>query len=155
MTDPFDALTSFQQVLLDGEINLQACELDPELFVHLDRPTDVPRFTYVRLDRQTVTALAIIVPIEPMHGLPCFHVGVAVPEAHRGKGYATSVISAAIEELRHGLARNKIPSFYIEAIVSVDNEPSKRVAASTISTTPVPVTDQFSGLPALHYLRKR
>lgn len=154
MTDPFDALTSFQQALLDGEISLRTCELDPKLFVHLDRPTDVPRFTYVRLDRQTVTALAIIVPIEPMHGLPCFHLGVAVPEAHRGKGYAKSVVLAAIAELRHGLARNKTPSFYVEAIVSVDNEPSKRVAASTISATPSAVTDEFSGLPALHYVRK-
>src|ERR1700688_154579 len=91
MTDPFDALTSFQQALLNGEISLRAGELDPDLFLHVDHPTgSVPRFTYVRLDRQSVTALAIMVPVEPMHGLPCFHAGVAVPEAHRGKGYAKS-----------------------------------------------------------------
>ena len=154
MTDPFDALTSFQQALLDGEVSLQAGELDPDLFLHVDHPAGVPRFTYVRLDRQTVTALAIMVTTEPMNGLPCFQAGVAVPEAYRRKGHAKSVVAAAIAELRHGLSRNKISSFYVEAIVSIDNEPSKRVAESAISATPVAVTDVFSGLPALHYVRK-
>jgi len=154
MTDPFDALTSFQQAVLDGEISLQAGELDPDLFLHVDYPTGAPRLTYVRLDRQTVTALAIMVQTDPMHGLPCFQAGVAVPEAYRCKGRAKSVLAAAIAELRHGLSRNKISSFYVEAIVSIDNEPSKRVAESTISATPVAVTDEVSGLPALHYVRK-
>jgi len=89
-----------------------------------------------------------------MHGLPCFQVGVAVPEAYRGKGHAKSIVAAAIAELRHGLSRNKISSFYVEAIVSIDNEPSKRVAEATTSATPVAVTDEVSGLPALHYVRK-
>jgi hypothetical protein len=88
-----------------------------------------------------------------MNGLPCFQAGVAVPEAHRGRGNAKSVLAAAIAELRHGLSRNKITSFYVEAIVSIDNEPSKRVAESTISATPVEV-NEFSGLPALQYVRK-
>jgi hypothetical protein len=56
--------------------------------------------------------------------------------------------------LRHGLSRNKISSFYVEAIVSTDNEPSKLVAEATISATPVAVTDEGSGLPALQYVRK-
>jgi hypothetical protein len=155
MADPFDALTSFQQALLNGEISLRAGELDPDLFLHVDQPTGgVPRFTYVRLDRESVRALAMMVPIEPMHGLPCFQAGVAVPEANRGRGYAKNIVAAAIAELRHGLSRNKISSFYVEAVVSVDNEPSKRVAEATISTTPVAITDLFSGLPALHYIRK-
>jgi ribosomal protein S18 acetylase RimI-like enzyme len=154
MTDPFDGLVSFQQALLDGEINLQAGALDPNLFLHVDRPEGVLRLTYVRLDGQSVTAFANIVETEPMHDLPCFQVGVAVPEEYRGKGYAKSVLSAAIAELKHGLSRNKIPSFYLEAIVSVDNEPSKRVAEATISASPVSVTDEFSGLPALQYVRK-
>jgi hypothetical protein len=56
--------------------------------------------------------------------------------------------------LKHGLSRNNVSSFYVEAIVSIDNEPSKQVAESTISATPVAVTDNVSGLPALHYVRK-
>jgi hypothetical protein len=98
--------------------------------------------------------MAIMVGTEPMHGLPCFQADVAVPLTYRGKGYAKSVLAAAIAELKHGLSRNKISSFYIEAIVSIDNEPSKRVAEATISATPVAVTDEQSGLPALQYVRK-
>jgi hypothetical protein len=154
VTDPFKALTSFQQALLDGEINLRAGELDPHLFLHADQPTGVTRLTYVRLDRKSVTAMAILVGTEPMHGLPCFQAGVAVPIALRGKGYAKSVLAAAMAELKHGLSRNKISSFYVEAIVSVDNEPSKRVAEATLSATPVAVTDEYSALPALQYVRK-
>jgi hypothetical protein len=153
MTDPFDALTSFQQALLNGEIVLRAGELDPDLFLHVDHPTGAPRFTYVRLDGQLVTALAMIIATEPMQGLPCFQIGVAVPKAYRGNGRAKSIVAAAIGEFRNGLSRNSVRSFYVEAIVSVDNQPSKRVAAATISTTPVGVTDQVSGLPALHYCR--
>lgn len=154
MTDPMDALTSFQQAFLHGEASLQAGELHPDLFVHLDQPNGVARFTYVRIDRHTVTALAMMVLIEPMNGLPCFQLGVAVPEAYRGRGYAKSILAAAMDELTHGLARNKIPSFYVEAIVSADNEPSKRVAEAIISSTPVAVTDEYCGLPALQYVRK-
>jgi hypothetical protein len=92
--------------LLDGEISLRAGELDPDLFLYADHLTGVQRLTYVRLNRQTVTAFANVIMTEPMHGLPRFQVGVAVPEAYRGKGYAKSIVAAAIAELRHGLARN-------------------------------------------------
>jgi hypothetical protein len=154
MTDPMDALVSFQQALLDGEISLRPGDLDAELFVYADDAAGVPRITYVRLDGKTVKAFVNAVLTEPIEGLPCFQLGVAVPVQYRNKGYAKSTLAAAIAELQHGLARNKIPSFYVEGIVSVDNEPSKRASAATISTTPKPITDQGSGLPALQYLRK-
>src|SRR5260370_8441599 len=86
MTDPTDGMVSFQQALLDGEIDLRPGELDPDLFVHADNPAPgVARITYVRLDRQTVKAFASIVATEPMEDLPCFQVGVAVPGPYRGK----------------------------------------------------------------------
>lgn len=155
MTDPSDALASFQQALLNGQMRLQRGALDPDLFLHFDRPDGVTaRLTYVRLDRQTVTALAMFAMVDPMDGLPCYQVGYAVPEAYRGEGRAKSVVEAAIAELRHGLLRNNISTFYVEAIVGTDNEASKRVAVTTISATPVAVTDEVSGLPALHYTRK-
>jgi hypothetical protein len=155
MTDPSDALKSFQQALVDGEIQLQRGQIDPELFLHLDHTNGQPRFTYVRLKHQTVTALVILVIGDPIEGVPCFQIGYAVPEAYRSQGRAKNAVGAAIIELRHGLARNRIIStFYVEAIVGTDNESSKHVAAATITTTPVEVTDQVSGLPALHYVRK-
>jgi RimJ/RimL family protein N-acetyltransferase len=155
MTDPSDALASFQQALLNGQMRLQQGALDPDLFVYFDRPDGVTaRLTYVRLDRRTVTALAMLVTVGPRDGFPCYQVGYAVPEGYRGEGRAKSVVEAAIAELRHGLLRNNISAFYVEAIVGTDNEASKRVAASTISAIPVAVTDEVSGLPALHYTRK-
>jgi hypothetical protein len=154
MTDPSDALTSFQQALIDGEIKLQPGQLDPELFVHLDHPNGEPRFTYVRLKGRTVTALVILVLVDPINGTPCFQIGVAVPEAYRNQGRAKDAVAAAIAELKCGLARSKISTFHVEAVVGTHNEPSQRVAAATISTTPAEVTDQYSGLPALHYVRK-
>ena len=75
MTDPSDALTSFQYALLNGQIRLQKEDLSPDLFVHTDRPQGIVRFTYVSLDRQTVTALAMFVIAEPIEGVPCFQVG--------------------------------------------------------------------------------
>jgi hypothetical protein len=154
MIDPSDALKSFQQAFVDGQIQLERGQIDPELFVHLDHPNGQPRFTYVRLKGQTVTALVNLVISDPIDGTPCFQIGCAVPEVYRNQGRAKDAVGAAIIELKHGLAGNKISTFYVEAIVGTHNEASKHVAAATISTTPVEVTDQFSGLPALHYVRK-
>jgi hypothetical protein len=154
MADPSDALKSFQQALLEGQIQLQAGRIDPELFVHLDHPNGNARFTYVRLQRQTVTALVMLVISDPIEGVPCFQIGYAVPEIYRRQGRAKNAVNAAIAELQHGLARNKNVAFYVEAIVGTDNKASQHVAAETISETPVKVTDQFSGLSALQYVRK-
>ena len=154
MTDPFESLTSFQKAFDDRELQLQRGEIDRELFVHADRPQGEMRLTYARVQRKTVTALAIAVLTEPIEGIPCFQLGVAVPEAYRGQGRAKSIVEAAIAEMKSGLARNNLRAFYVEAIVGAHNKSSQRVAAATISATPKEVTDEFSGLPALQYLRK-
>lgn len=155
MTDPMDALVSFQQALLNGEIRLQRGELDPDVFVYADKPgPGLSRFTYVRLDGRTVKAFVNAMPVTFVDGLPCFQLGVAVPMQYRNKGYAKSTLSAAIAELKNGFSRAGFPSFYVEGVVSIDNEPSKRASAATISPNPTPITDSVSGLPALHYIRK-
>jgi hypothetical protein len=155
MTDPMEALVSFQQALLDGEIRLRPGELDPDIFMHTDSPAPgVLRIAYVRLDGRTVKAFVNVVSAGHIEGLPCFQLGVAVPVKYRNKGYAKSTLASAIAELENGFSRTTIPSFYVEGIVGVDNEPSKRASAATISPTPTAVTDEVSGLPALQYLRK-
>lgn len=153
MTDPHDSLPSFQRALRNGELIVQRGALDRELIVHLDHPAPgVNRMTYARMDGKKVVGLVQMVPVEPLKGLPCFQAGVAVAKNYRRKGHAKRLVAAAIAELKNGLARDsRINSFYIEAIVSVDNEPSKRLAASTISQSPTEVTDEHSGLPALAY----
>jgi len=154
MTDPSDSLRSFQQAVLDGDLHLRCGEIDQELFVHSDQPEGKARLTYARLQRQTVTALAIAVLTEPIEGVPCFQLGVAVREAYRGQGRAKSIVEAAIVEIKNGLARHNIRAFYVEAIVGAHNESSQYVAAAILSRTPIEITDEFSGLPALQYLRK-
>jgi hypothetical protein len=103
---------------------------------------------------QALRALVIVVMGDPIGGLPCFELGVAVPEAYRSQGRAKKTVEAAIAELKHGLARNKISTFYVEAVVGTANEASKRVAAAVISASPVAGTDHLSWLPALQYVRK-
>lgn len=155
MTDPHDSLPSFQRALRNGELTVQRGELDRDLIVHLDQPAPgINRMTYAKLDGKNVVGLVQMVPAEFLNGLPCFQAGVAVAKKYRRKGHAKLLVAAAIAEMKHGLARAKINSFYVEAIVSVDNEPSKRVAAATISRTPSAVTDELSGLPALQYVLK-
>ena len=154
MTDPSDAMTSFQEALRLGEIPLRPGAVDPELYVFADNPMGSSRLTYVRLDGQTVTAFASFVASEPIDGLPCLQLGYAVPESFRGGGRAGEIVEAAIADIRVGLGRNGVPAFYIEAVVGKDNLPSQRVAERAISDSPTEITDSVSGLPARHYLRK-
>jgi hypothetical protein len=76
MKDLTIVMVSFQQALLDGEIRLQRGVLDPDIFVHADRPTpDAMRLTYVRLDGRTVKAFVSAVSARHIQGLPCFQLG--------------------------------------------------------------------------------
>lgn len=154
MTDPFEALKSFQQALRRGVIQLQRGAVDLNLYLHVDSPNGQLRFTYVRLEGKTVTAFVNFAKCDPIEGRPCFNIGYAVPEAYRNQGRAKDAIGAAILEMQHGFARNGVPTFYVEAIVGVDNKPSQHVAEQAISATPTAVTDQVSGLPAFQYVRK-
>ena len=45
MTDPSNALQSFQQALLRGEMQLQRGVLHPDLYLHVDDPNGQTRFT--------------------------------------------------------------------------------------------------------------
>lgn len=152
MTDPSDALRSFQGQL--KQLQLHQCDLDKELFVHIDHPDGNPRFTYVRLKDQTVTTLVNFIPVDPIKGIPCFQIGYAVPEAYRKQGRAKDTVIAAIAEMKNGLERNKLKTFYLEAIVGKENEASKKVADATFLSSPTEVTDSVSGLEALQYVRK-
>ena len=154
MTDPLDALLSFQQALLNGEIRLHAGELDPELYVHASQSGDAPQFTYVRLQGLMVKGFVVMAMTEPKDDLPCFQASVAIPEAYRGQGSAKNILEAAMAELKNGLSRNNAHSLYVEVIAGDDNEACKRLAESTISKTPVAVRDDVSGEPALQYVRK-
>ncbi|MCP3397101.1 MULTISPECIES: hypothetical protein [unclassified Bradyrhizobium] len=91
MTDPTDALVSFQQALLAGAREFQRGSLiRSSSFISTIRM--VARSTYVRLQGRVVTAH--LMAVDPIEGIPCFQIGVAAPEEYRRRGLATDVVPA-------------------------------------------------------------
>lgn len=152
MTDPTDALRSFQAVILAGGLPLQRGALDRHVHVHADAPQGKSRFTYVKLDGRTVTALAVVVADGLDGGLPCFALGYAVPPEYRGQGRARGIVQAAIREMQHGFARTPMTSFYVEAVVGLENVASQRVAEHCVSPERTEITDSVSGQRAYRYV---
>ncbi len=152
MADPALALKIFQDALLAGPVELELGRLDSEIFMHGHRGHVKPQFTYVRLEGQTVTAFATFVLNGTYKGHPNLAVGYAVPEAFRNQGRAKDILRTGIAELRNGF--KGFPPFFVEAVVSVDNFASLRVAADVLGGEPESLMDAHSGQPALRYARK-
>lgn len=154
MTDPMDALSSFQEALKNGEISPQTGEVHSDLLVLVDRANGTPRFTYALTENGRAVAVAIFVVTDPINGTPCFNAGYAVEPTFRSKGHGQLVVQKAFDELTNGFKRAKVPHLYVEAIVSISNEPSKKLAQRLFSTKPAECTDVESGQPALQYVRQ-
>lgn len=154
MTDPANALTSFQEAFARGEITLRPGVLDPTLLLTVDMSNGVVRFTHVRIDEGTVIAMVLFIEGEQVDGAPCLELGYAVHPGYRNLGRGKEIVEAAIAEMKHGLLRPDQEAFYLEAVVGIDNVPSQRIAAQLLSPSPVERTDMVSGRPALQYLRK-
>lgn len=154
MTDPSSALELFQQYLLAEDVPLEPGKFDPQLFAYVDYPHEMMRISYVKLENRTVTAFVEFVQADFIEAVPCFQIGYAVPTRYRRQGRAKDAVAAALKELEYGLTRNGVATFYVEAIIGIDNAASQRLAAQTLSVAPASITDDVSGLPALHYIRK-
>jgi hypothetical protein len=154
MTNPMDALISFQQALLDGAIAPRNGELHDDLLVLVDQPTGGSRFTYALTLQGKVIAAAIFAQADPINGSPCLNAGYAVDLAYRSKGYGKAVTQKAFDELTNGFRRTKMVHLYVEAIVSTSNEHSRKLACNLFSDNPTPCTDGESGQPALQYVKQ-
>ena len=155
MTDPATALESFQEAYDSGCIRLTKCSLDTNLYLFADEAMGSKRHTYVRVENaKTVTAFVMLAWIQPIDGTPCLAIGYAVPEKFRKQGRAKDAVKAALAEMKHGLSRAPIKTYYVEAIVDRTNEGSKRIAERLISDKPEAIMDEISGLPAFRYLLK-
>ncbi len=154
MTDHSIGMKSFQQELRRGGITIHIAKTDSNLFVHLDAPTGPPeyRYTYVRLKGKTVTATVMFVAQPAEDGKPYFAFGYAVPKRFQKQGRAKDILIAALADMQAGLARNRLPEFYIEAIIGADNIPSRKIAEQVISKEPQAVTEGLSGMPAFKYV---
>lgn len=152
MTDPHDALVSYQQALEKAEIAPQKCKLHPELSLLLDDANGTPRLTYALVQDGKAKGIVIYLFAEPLEGKHCFGIGYAVAEEFRNQGIAKKIIQMSIDEMQNGF-KDKLSDFYVEAIVSASNIPSQKVAARLISSSPKEVTDQYSGQAAYQYVR--
>jgi hypothetical protein len=155
ITDPHNALLSFQKALLSGTIKPKRCKVRRELYYLRDKPTpDTLRMTYAMVAGRQVKALAIFMENEPYEGKRCFGIGYAVAVHHRGQGLAKAVVEASLEEFAMMLRKDLVvPGFFVEAIVDVNNAPSNRVAEQLFSE-PTSTRESESGLPAFHYIKR-
>ena len=100
MTDPTNALQSFQRLLLTGTIQLEPGRLDKNLYSYVDEIDGTTRFTLVRLEGKTGTAFVVFAQDDTIEGKPCFAIGYAVPEAYRSQGRAKEIVRAALAEMQ-------------------------------------------------------
>lgn len=151
--DPHNAMLSFQDALAHGALPLQAGAVDQSLSVMMDKPNGAIRLTYARIEAGQVVAFFTAIPCDPVDGVPCFNIGYAVPANHRREGRATAIIAAAIAEMKAGFGRAGVKQFYLEAIVSVDNAASIRVAEKSLSSIQSTGEDKFNGGQVHQFLR--
>lgn len=152
MTDPHVGLISFQEAFSDGRIQPTPCAKQPQLVILHDDAEGTSRLTYALIENGVVKAMAVYVNVEPINGVPCFGLGYAVAKPFRKQGLAYDIVEASIDEIGYGF-RKHLPQFYVEAIVSVDNLASNKVALRLLNDKPDSITDKLSGEPAFHYIR--
>lgn len=153
LPNPHNAMLSFQEVLPHGVLPLQSGYVDKSISVMMDEPNGERRLTYARIEAGQVVAFVSAIACEPVDGVPCFNIGYAVPDGLRRAGRATAMVEAVIEEMKAGFRRAGIRQFYVEAIVSVDNAASIRVAEKVLSPIQFTGEDDFNGGQVHQFLR--
>jgi hypothetical protein len=153
MVDPMNALVGLQEALDSRRILLTPCALYPNIKVVFDQPHGKGRFTYANIKGGKIVALSIFAQADPLKGKPCFNVGYAVLSEMRQQGLGTDILMKGIEELSNGFKKHGAAEFYIEAVISVSNTPSNKIATKVISNSPTHCMDSHSGEPALQYVK--
>lgn len=157
MTDVFPALLSYQDALSRGWLlpPPSRAQIDPDLHLFTDHDSGKLRITYTRVDATgTVTALLMLVQVQPYEGAVCLALGYAVPEHLRGQGRATEILRAVVKENEQGFREAGHEAFAFEAVVSVDNAASIAVARKVLTHSERPITDEISGKPAIQFIGK-
>lgn len=154
MTDPMKALILFRAALGAGDITPQKVDIHNDVLVLVDQPQGTPRFTYALTENGQAVAVALFVLADPIDGAPCFNIGYSVDDRLRARGLGKLVVQKAFVELTNGFKRANVPHLYVEAIVSPDNEPSKKLAYALIAPNAKECTDGESGLPALQFVKQ-
>jgi len=150
MVNPHDGLVSYQEALSEGLIHPNPTSIYKELTVLFDEVEDEKRLTYAYMQDGLAKGIAIYIMNGIDDGKPYFQVGYAVAEKFRNQGIAQKLLKMSIDELAHGF-RQHFSSFYVEAVVSVSNKESQRVAEKVIGGVAEEIIDEHSGEPALRY----
>ena len=153
MVDPMDALVKLQEAVNARWVVLRPGDIYPYLGVWMDEPAGKTRLTYARVTGRKVEAVAMFCHNGHIEGVPCFQTGYAVIEPMRQKRFASDLVSRGIEEMRNGLGKHGAKRFYVEAVVGLTNTASNKLARHLLSDTPETITDDFSGQPALRYVK--
>lgn len=153
IVDPMVALLSLQQAINNGDPTVNPHDIGKDYVLIYDEPDGKKRFGYAKVVSGDVQTLAMFVLTEPIDGVTCFNVGYAVKESHRGRGLAIEAVNKGIKELKKGLGRNSLRSFYVEAVIDETNAHSIKVAEKLFSSPGVGVKDHYTGTPALHFKR--
>jgi len=153
MVDPMDALAKLQEAVEGGWVELRPGEIYTDLGVWLDKPEGKTRLTYAKVTGRRVDAIALFCLNGKIQGVPCFQTGYAVVESEREKGFASDLVSKGIQEMRIGFGKRGAKAFYVEAVVGLTNIASNKLASRILSSAPETITDEFSGEPALRYVK--
>ena len=153
MINPLDGLLELQDGINNG-LQMVKCPGDSGISVFFDNPEGVLRLTYAMMEGDTVVAYSVFLKDKPINGVAVFDVGYAVLEEYRGKGMASHVLKNSIDFLTNTMkSANAFTSYYIEAIIGVNNTASNKLAHKVISDKPKQIVDMHSGEDAYQYLR--
>ncbi|WP_351123587.1 hypothetical protein [Shewanella sp. T24-MNA-CIBAN-0130] len=73
------------------------------------------------------------------------------PPEYRRQNLATEIVQKSIDEVKAEFQRKGISSFYVEAVVGIDNLASQKLANKLLSDKFEEITDDVSGENAYHY----
>lgn len=152
MANPIDGLKNLQFALNQG-LSLKTCELYPELNMIFDRPNGCDRLTYALIESGIIKSFTTLILAQPLQTKPCFNIGYATAKSFQSTGLASEVVEKSICELKNGFQRYNIKEFYIEAVISLDNIASLKVANKIISNERTTIIDSLSGEKVYYYKR--
>lgn len=153
MVNPVEGMISLQQAIDKNDVNLEVGRIHSDIYMHFDKPTGTPRLTYIKLSKKKkIISYCVFVLTDCLEGFNCFNIGYAVAPAYRGKKLSFEILQKSIDEIKNGF-QNSMDALYLEAIVSIKNIASQKVANKLISPSPRKCIDAISGEDALSYTR--
>lgn len=148
--DPMFALRDLQQAM-DKGIPLGLRDLDDEYKARYDEFENGRRFLFAKIVNKEVQALSIFGIVDPIDGIECWAVGIAVSERYRKLGFAAEAVNKGVEELKKIFKQTTLPQFYIEAVIDESNHPSIKLAEKLFTIDRQKIIEGESEKPALWF----